>query len=297
MLDKISIKMMIELSHDGSLTNVELAKRLGINVLTAGKRKRKLIADGIITINAVTNPRKIGYETHAIFGLEVDQKHIDGICNELTHILGNSLVITCFGRFDVIFIASFVNLKALQSFVKLELSHITGINRFNIYFIGISDSVTEPVQLDGIDRAIISKIVENGQVTHAELATKLGINQSTVTRRISSLIEKDIINFHAFFDPSKLGYTANAFVFVKADITRVDKICSEIIGFPGVNQIFRLMNDYEMVVEINSRNLDELYELISTKIVNVDGVIKTETFIKGFFHHFKSASLFLPPFE
>lgn len=295
MIDKNSMKIIIELSRDGSLSNIELAKRLGISVLTVGKKKRKLIADGILKINAKTNPWKMGYELGAFFGLGVDQKCIDRICDELTHISNISLVVTCFGRFDIIIVANFIDLRSFQNFVKSELSRITGINHVEIYFIDRRESYTKPAQLDEMDKLIIKEIVDNAEATHAGLAKKLGMNQSTVTRRISSLVKQNVIRYHAVTDPSQLGYTANAFVFIQAEMGKVDKIISKLFKLTEVNSVFRLMNNYEILFDIHSRNLEELYGFIKTEVVNIDGVSKTETFVRGFFHHFKSASLFIPP--
>jgi len=304
MIDATSMKIVVELCRDGRLTNIELAKRLGINTLTLAKKKTKLLNDGVIKINAVSMPRKIGYQVGAFFGLDVNINKILSVCDELVSNPNTSLVATCFGRFGILANAYFYDIEGLQNFVKWDLSQINGVNNIETYLIAeieeapsgfpVKEPLNEPVRLDNIDKKLINELLKEANTTHIHLARVLGISQSSVTRRIDSLVKRGVIFFRAAPDPLKLGYTSNAFVFLRSDPAKIDHVCRKLADYPEIHLILQLTSDYQILFGVLSLNPVKLYEFMMTKIASIDGVLKTETLIRGFFHHFKAASLFIP---
>lgn len=305
MFDDISFKIMLELSRDGRCSNAKLAQRLGISVLTVAKRREALIREGVVAIKAVPNPVKMGYQAQAFIGLDVDLRKTDSICAQLMDNSHVNLALTIFGRFDVLLLVYFREWGMLQSFIKEELPRIDGVNHVATFLVSeikkryqgmFPDnlSTSKPKQIDEIDHKLIKELIRDGDPKYAELAKKLGISTSTVSRRVASLIKEDIIRILAIPNPAKLGYSANAFVFLQADLAKVDKICDQLSDYPEVNVVMKLMNDYEIMFSINSPNPETLFEFIKSRVANIDGVLNTETFIRGSFLYFSADAMFLP---
>lgn len=62
-LDEIDLKILSELQADGRITNVELAKRVGISPPPCLRRVRTLEEEGYIRgYRALLDPRKLGYD-------------------------------------------------------------------------------------------------------------------------------------------------------------------------------------------------------------------------------------------
>ena len=62
-LDEIDLKILTELQADGRITNVELAKRVGISPPPCLRRVRTLEEEGYIRgYRALLDPRKLGYD-------------------------------------------------------------------------------------------------------------------------------------------------------------------------------------------------------------------------------------------
>jgi Lrp/AsnC family transcriptional regulator, leucine-responsive regulatory protein len=305
MLDKNSLGILIELCREGDLTNAELAKRLNINPATVAKKKQKLLKDGVIEITALSNPEKMGYVVGAFIGLEVDLNKIDFICHKLSDNIKVNMVIMCFGRFDILISAYFYDMVALQTFVKTELPEIDGINRIETFLVAepreqhhrrlpTDKNPLETVRLNKMDQIIVNELLQTRHFVYSDLAKKLGVSLSTVSRRIHYLISNGVIFFRAKPNPSKIGYTANAFILLKAELSKVEKICDELVNFHEVYLIMKLMNDYEVIFGVQAVNTEVLFEFIKSKVAPIDGVLKIDTLIRGPFHHFRAAPLFIP---
>jgi DNA-binding Lrp family transcriptional regulator len=78
-LDAIDRRILIELQEDGRMTNVELARRVGISAPPCLRRVRRLEEDGYIRgYHADTDPHLLGWEivVFAIVGLESQKETV-----------------------------------------------------------------------------------------------------------------------------------------------------------------------------------------------------------------------------
>ena len=82
-LDPTERRMVELLQEDGRLSIVRLAKALGVTEVTARRKLRRLLTDGIIQIVATVDPFDVGYETPVIIGLKVQRSKLDKVAKEL----------------------------------------------------------------------------------------------------------------------------------------------------------------------------------------------------------------------
>jgi DNA-binding Lrp family transcriptional regulator len=290
MIDNINRRIISALKSDGRYSYAALARELGVNVATVTKRIDKMLEEGAITIRAVLNPFKLGYNAHALITLDIDLNKVDQICAQLVSNHNLSLVVTTFGRFDVLLLADFVNLPVLQDFITGDLPRIEGIIKIDAYpvienkklynpMFKYDPTVTRPVSIDETDRIIIEDLERNGRENYAELAAKLGISLATISRRVARLKDEDIIKISAIRNPSQMGYLANAYAFIRADLNKVNAICSELAVYPEVHLIMTLMSGFEILAGIHLPNPEMLYRFVADRIANIEGVSNIETFV------------------
>ena len=79
------------------------------------------------------------------------------------------------------------------------------------------------------DKNIILELQKKGRASYAELASKLGISVSTVASRTERLIHSRAIEIRAIPNPYKMGLIANALIAVKAEPSKVDRICDQLV--------------------------------------------------------------------
>ena len=125
-LDEIDRKILAELQADGRMTNVELAKRVGISAPPCLRRVRTLEEAGFIRgYHAEVDPRELGFEVQvfAMVGLvsqaEVDLSAFEERCNAWP------LVRECHmlnGEVDFILKCVAPDLSTFQSFLTEDLT-------------------------------------------------------------------------------------------------------------------------------------------------------------------------------
>jgi len=125
-IDPIDRKILAELQADGRMTNVELAKRVGISAPPCLRRVRTLEESGIIRgFHAEVNVRDLGFEVQvfAMVGLhsqaEADLSAFEGKCRAWP------LVRECHmlnGEIDFILKCVAPDLSTFQSFLTEELT-------------------------------------------------------------------------------------------------------------------------------------------------------------------------------
>jgi len=291
MIDTINYRIITSLRKNGRRSNVSLARELGINVATVAKRINVMLREDIFSVRAVLNPYKVGLNEHAFVTLDVDLDKIDNVCAELVNNPNISMVVTAFGRFDILLIADFTTLEMFAVFSRSELSKIDGIQKVNAFLVREirkryedifeDDHTGTPILLDAIDQKLIHELQKNGQANYTELSDNVKLSVSSVLRRTRSLLLKNVIKIMAIPNPSKLGYSSNAFLFIQAKVAKINEICDELSRYPEVHLCMTLLNGPEIVAGINCENPEALYSFLKDKVAKLDGVIDMETFIRA----------------
>jgi len=98
MVDQLDLKILETLRLDASLPFTEIAKRFKISESTVRKRVERLIREGVIKKFTVTvNPAKIGFNTVAIVGVDVDPSKLLEVAQKLCEIPETVYVATSTG--------------------------------------------------------------------------------------------------------------------------------------------------------------------------------------------------------
>lgn len=290
MMDILNQKIIDLLKREGRCSDAKIAKELSVNVATIAKRINKMQQEEIFSIKTVLNPFKFGFNAHAFITLDIKLSKIDQTCMHLTNNPNISLLATIFGRYDVLIIADFPTWELLQEFITKELPKIEGINKIDTFpiieikkiYSGLFkyDSYTDiPPQIDNVDLAIIKELGENGRMSYSELANRLNISLTTVSRRVAHLQKEEIIKITAMRNPSKLGYLANAYGVLHADLNKVNTICANLSVYPEVHLIMTLMSGFEILFGMHFPNPEIMYKFIVDKVAQIDGVLNIETFV------------------
>jgi len=73
-LDRIDLKMLRLLQHNGRLSNAELAETAGVSAATCHRRTQRLFDGGFIAnVRAMVAPRKVGLGTLVMVGVVLDR--------------------------------------------------------------------------------------------------------------------------------------------------------------------------------------------------------------------------------
>ncbi|BBO91511.1 Lrp/AsnC family transcriptional regulator [Desulfosarcina ovata] len=127
-LDRVDRKMVGLLQKDGRMPIVNIAKELGISETTARGRLKRLISEKIISVVAVSNPIRLGFEIIGNIKLDIDLKKKDAILQALKAIEAlNYVALTTGGNnIDIEFIAG--SLAEFKTLIFEKVSQIDGVN-------------------------------------------------------------------------------------------------------------------------------------------------------------------------
>jgi DNA-binding Lrp family transcriptional regulator len=292
MLSDIDLRLIERLEVDGRASYLELARLLDINPSTAAKRVKNLLADEIITVKAIPNPYKLGQSASALIALNVNIDWMDDICNNLKKHFHVNMIVTTFGRFNLVLGVHFPSWDNLIDFISSELPESGKINEIETFFVknrqkyylGAPDEKNtekDTSRIDETDLKMIEELANNGRQSCIYLAGKLGISLSSTAKRLSSLLKEDVIQVRALTDPSRMGYHYNALIFLQAEPGAIERICTRLEAYPETSGLMRLTNGYDIYLSVLAKTAESLYDFVKNKLVPLPGIIKIETLIRG----------------
>ncbi|KHO54078.1 MAG: AsnC family transcriptional regulator [archaeon GW2011_AR21] len=141
-------------------------------------------------------------------------------------------------------------------------------------------------KIDDKDRALIQELISDSKQTVGRLARRLGFPPTTIHNRIKKLEKSQVvINYTVNIDYKKLGRPILANVGISINysvssrkIRQVD-VAKEIKAIPGVKQVSILTGGIDILVEVLAKDIDDLNNIVTEKMRNIDGVDKTQTMI------------------
>lgn len=141
--------------------------------------------------------------------------------------------------------------------------------------------VNENVKLDGIDKTILSYLMEDAKKPILEIAKKIGITGAAVHQRLRKLEKSGLIEgSKMMLDARLLGYKTMAFVGVYLDkaISNPQAV-NKLREIPEVIECHYTTGNWSIFLKILCRDNEHLMTVLNKNIQAIEGVSRTETFI------------------
>ena len=139
----------------------------------------------------------------------------------------------------------------------------------------------ENLQIDRLDRKILSIITRNARVPYLEVARKCNVSGAAIHQRINRLFKTGILTGSEFkIDPKKLGYKTCAYIGVFLDRASLyDRVVEKIKEVPEITQCHYTTGTYSLFIKVITRDNDHLKTILSDRLQKINGISRTETFI------------------
>jgi len=126
--DELDMKLLFELTKDGSISVPALSKKLGINASVLYSRIKRLMKKKLIKkFTVIVDDSLLGIGVKASVGVNRDPKLKDNIHKKLMETPEVISISEVTGRFDIIVKVHAKNLEALHSIVIEKIGKIDGI--------------------------------------------------------------------------------------------------------------------------------------------------------------------------
>lgn len=135
--------------------------------------------------------------------------------------------------------------------------------------------------IDATDIKIINALLANSRTSTTKISESLKISNVATQQRISKLEKAGIIKgYSAIIDYSLIGMKTVAFVGIFLEKAKNYKdVISQLMDAPEISQAHFTTGNYSIFAKITAKDNDDLMNILSTRIQNIDGVARTETFI------------------
>jgi Lrp/AsnC family transcriptional regulator len=135
--------------------------------------------------------------------------------------------------------------------------------------------------VDRTDLKILAALQKNASLSTAEIAAQVGLSQSPCWRRISLLEADGVIRKRvALLSRDKVGLDVLVFTHVKLAShgwQSLPKFKQKVVSFPEVVQCFMVIGDFDFILLVATRTINDYNDFIQKRLSQVPGVQAIES--------------------
>ncbi len=137
------------------------------------------------------------------------------------------------------------------------------------------------LDMDTIDRTILRLLMKNARMPYLEIARECGISGAAIHQRVKKLTDMGVIQgTRLIVDPKSLGFDVCTFIGIQLrEVSLHDSTIETLRQVPEVVECYFLTGKYNLFIKVYCRDNDHLMHTIFDKILTVQGITTTETFI------------------
>lgn len=135
--------------------------------------------------------------------------------------------------------------------------------------------------LDARDRAILNALQEDGRLSNAELAARVGLSPSACLRRVRLLEESGLVAGTAMIlDQKACGLPGNALVFITLDQQgrqALDDFEAAVARVPEIVECYLLAGQSDYLVRVVHRDSADLERIHTSILTRLPGVVRVNS--------------------
>lgn len=135
--------------------------------------------------------------------------------------------------------------------------------------------------LDGIDKKILRRLMEDARTPILEIARSIGISGAAIHQRLRKLEKTGLLAGSKFvINPRVLGYSTMAYIGIYLDKAMSNpRAVRELEKIPEVLECHYTTGNWSILIKVLCRDNEHLMQVLNKKIQQIEGVSRTETFI------------------
>ncbi len=141
--------------------------------------------------------------------------------------------------------------------------------------------MSSKLNLDKLDFQIIQEMMEDAEISYADLGKKLFVSGGTIHVRIKKLEELKVVKGKKLsVDLKSLGYDVIAFIGIYLEKSSLyDSVAKELKKIKQIVRLNYTTGNYSMFAEIVCKDIQELRFVLHDELQKIKGIERTETFI------------------
>ncbi|MEX0284394.1 MAG: Lrp/AsnC family transcriptional regulator [Paracoccaceae bacterium] len=138
-------------------------------------------------------------------------------------------------------------------------------------------------RLDSFDRAILSILSQEGRISIADLARRIGLSKSPTQARLRRLEAEGVITgYRALTDPIRLGLDHVAFVEVRLTDTREAALAAfnaAVRSIGEIEQAHMIAGNFDYLLKVRTGSMTDYRTVLAEKISTLPHVANTSTYV------------------
>ena len=124
------------------------------------------------------------------------------------------------------------------------------------------------------ERALLGVLAEDGRKSYAAAATEVGANESTIRRRVRTLLRSRGVGAVTVVHPPSLGFEHEAIIRLDVLPEHLESVADQLAQHPGVHYLAATFGETALVCEILMRTPAETYTFINDVIGKARGITR-----------------------
>lgn len=134
--------------------------------------------------------------------------------------------------------------------------------------------------LDDLDYEICRFLQENARTPFTTIAKELGVTEKTVRSRVSQLQEQGVLSLVGIVNPVKAGIRVETIILIAVNENKLDEVVQILHDLPEVRLLVLTSGEYQLMIQVFSKDHDELSEFLMKKLNTIQGIRKTNVIVE-----------------
>jgi len=141
--------------------------------------------------------------------------------------------------------------------------------------------VSIKTHLDETDVQILNLLQNDGRITNAELAKRVGLSPPSVLQRVRALEKSGLIrSYVAILEPERLGLRITALVMISLSLHQeqpIERFRRAIQEIPEIIECYHVSGDFDFLLKVVVRDMRAYEVFLREKLSKIKGIGKITT--------------------
>jgi len=134
------------------------------------------------------------------------------------------------------------------------------------------------VVLDGLSKAIIELLQDDGRQSYATIAKSVGLSEAAVRQRVQRLLDGGVMQIVAVTDPLQVGFRRQAMIGIRVE-GDTERVADALSQMAEVSYVVTNAGSFDLLAEVVCEDDDQPLDLFIRHILFFTDAATTETFV------------------
>jgi Lrp/AsnC family transcriptional regulator for asnA, asnC and gidA len=134
--------------------------------------------------------------------------------------------------------------------------------------------------LDDLDYGIVKFLEDNARMPFTQIASELGVTERTIRLRVQQMQSDGVLSLVGVVNPIKAGIRMQSLIQIAVDQNKLNQVVEELRNTYEARLIILTSGEYQLMIQVFTRDYEELSEFLMNKLNKVEGIAKTNVILE-----------------